>query len=69
MQKELIELETRKDEELEEALRDERVKNGFWERSSTIYDEIELREKTQERIHEIKKIKKKKRNRIRRFIY
>ena len=37
IKKELIELETRKDEELEElkeALRYERVKNTFWERSS-----------------------------------
>ena len=44
--KELIELETRKDEELEEleeALIHEKVKNTFWERSSTIYDEIQIK--------------------------
>ena len=67
IKKELTELETIKDEELEEleeTLRYERVKNTFWERSSTIYDEIKLREKTQERIDEIKKIKKKKRNKL-----
>ena len=45
IKKELVELEKRKDEELgelEEVLRYERVKNTFWERSNTIYDEIEL---------------------------
>ena len=40
IKKRIIELRTRKDEELDLA----------WERSSTIYDEIELREKIQERI-------------------
>ena len=61
MKEELIKLETRKDEELEglaEVLRYERVKNTFWERSSTIFDEIELREKTQEIIDEIEKLKR-----------
>ena len=63
VKKELNELETKKDEvlqELEEALRYERVKNTFWERSRTIYDEIELREKTQERINEIETLRKKR---------
>ena len=63
VKKKLNELETKKDEvlqELEEALRYERVKNTFWERSRTIYDEIELREKTQERINEIETLRKKR---------
>ena len=63
VKKELNELETKKDEvlqELEEALRYERVKYTFWERSRTIYDEIELREKTQERINEIETLRKKR---------
>ena len=54
-------MKTRKNEELEEleeALRYERVKNTFWERSTTIYDEIKLREKTQERVDEIEKLRR-----------
>ena len=47
-------------EELEEVLQYGRVKNTFWERSSTIYDEIELREKAQERVDEIEKLRRKK---------
>ena len=47
-------------EELEEVLQYGRVKNTFWERSSTIYDEIELREKVQERVDEIEKLRRKK---------
>ena len=54
-------MKTRKNEELEEleeALRYERVKNTFWERSTTIYHEIKLREKTQERVDEIEKLRR-----------
>ena len=61
IKKELIELETRKDgelEKLEEALRYGRVKNTFWKRFNTIYDEKELREKTQKRIDEIEKLRR-----------
>ena len=47
-------------EELEEVLQYGRVKNTFWERSNTIYDEIELREKAQERVDEIEKLRRKK---------
>ena len=63
IKKELIELETRKDgelEKLEEALRYGRVKNTFWKRFNTIYDEKELREKTQKRIDEIEKLRRKR---------
>ena len=45
---------------LQENLRFVAVSNTFWERRNSIEEGLELREKTEERIHEIKKLKRKR---------
>ena len=57
IKKELVELETRKNEELEEFLRYGRVRGKFWERSS-INDEIEeIKDQAWEK-HEIEELRR-----------